>query len=244
MEIDLFLSPSEIQTNKIKHRLAVIIDVLRASTSMITALSNGCQGIISVADIEQAKREAQKFPSESVLLGGERNEMLISGFDLSNSPFEYSSDRVKGKRIIFTSSNGSKLFNYVQNAQKTVVAGFVNVTRVSQFIIENNRDVAMLCAGKNGQFGMEDVVCGGMIIDKVKNNNLTLNDGAVAAHILYQFYANDIVQMLHQASHGTRLIEIGHEKDLVMCGQIDSIETIPILYENEIVSLNKSKNLL
>ena len=242
MKIDLFLSPSEIQLDKIKDRLAIIIDVLRASTSMITALSNGCQGIISVADIDQAKQLAQKFPLESVLLGGERNEKLIPGFDLSNSPFEYTSKRVNDKRIIFTSSNGSKLFNYVQEAKKTVVAGFVNVTIMSQFIIENNLDVAILCAGKNGQFGLEDAVCGGMIIDKLKNNNLALNDGAVATHIMYQFYADDIVQMLHQTSHGTRLIEIGREEDLVLCGQIDSIEMIPILYKNEIVLLKNSKN--
>ena len=99
MKIDLFLSPSEIQLDKIKDRLAIIIDVLRASTSMITALSNGCQGIISVADIDQAKQLAQKFPLESVLLGGERNEKLIPGFDLSNSPFEYTSERVNGKTV-------------------------------------------------------------------------------------------------------------------------------------------------
>ncbi len=244
MKIDLFLSPSEIQPDKIKDRLAIIIDVLRASTSMIMALSNGCEGIISVSDIDQAKRVAQKFPPETVLLGGERNEMLIPGFDLSNSPLEYSSDRVKDKRIIFTSSNGSRLFNYVQKAQKTVVAGFVNMTVVSKFIVENKLDVAFLCAGKNGQFGLEDAVCGGMIINKLKNNKLILNDGAVAAQILYQFYANDIVNMLYQASHGIRLVEIGHEEDLVICGQIDSLETIPILHKNEIVSLNKSKNLL
>ena len=241
MKIDLFFSPTEIQPGKIKDRLVVIIDVLRASTSMITALSKGCRGIVPVSEIDQAKKAVQNFPPESVLLCGERNEMPIPGFDLSNSPLEFTADRVKDKKIIFTSSNGSRLFDYVQYAQKTIVAGFVNVTIVSKFIIENKLDVAILCAGKNGQFGLEDAVCGGMIIDKIadlKDKSFTLNDGAVAAQTIYLYYAKNITEMLNQASHGKRLIEIGHEADLIECGQIDSIETIPILSGNELVPLN------
>lgn len=242
MKIDLFLCQSEIQRNQLEDRLVVIIDVLRASTSMITALANGCRGIISVAEIALAKKLAQNFPPESILLCGERNEMLIPGFDLSNSPLEYTVDKVKDKRIIFTSSNGSKLFDHVQGAQITIVAGFVNVTIVSNFIIKSNRDVAILCAGKNGQFGLEDAVCGGMIIDKIaetKEESSALNDGAIAAQTMYQFYAKDIIGMLYQASHGKRLIEIGQEQDLVECGKIDSIETIPILNGAELVSLSQ-----
>lgn len=241
MKIDLFLSRREIQPDVIEGRLAIIIDVLRASTSIITALANGCKGVIPVSEIEDAKKLAAKFLAESVLMGGERNEMPIPGFDLSNSPLEYTANRVAGKKIIFTSSNGSQLFHYSRQAQNTLVAGFVNVSILSRFVVQNGVDIVILCAGKNGQFGMEDAVCGGMLIDKITNittNSLTLNDGAIAARVLYQFYAGDITGMLSQTSHGKRLVAIGHQEDLTICGQIDSIELIPILRQNELVSLS------
>lgn len=240
MKIDLFLCQSEIQRNQLEDRLVVIIDVLRASTSMITALANGCRRIIPVSEIDPAKKLAQDLSPELALLCGERNEMIIPGFDLSNSPLEYTADKVKDRTIIFTSSNGSKLFDYIQFARKTIVAGFVNVTLVAKFIVESKLEVAILCAGKNGQFGLEDAVCGGMIIDKIvelKNDWSVLNDGAIAAQTMYQFYAKNIIGMLYQASHGKRLIEIGQEQDLVECGKIDSNETIPILNRNELVPI-------
>jgi 2-phosphosulfolactate phosphatase len=241
LKIDLFFSAAEIPSVKINGRVAVIIDVLRASTSIITALANGCRGILPVSEIDEAKQLAQQFPPESILLGGERNEMPIPGFDLSNSPLEYTADKVIEKRIIFTSSNGAKLFNYIRDAHKAIVAGFVNVTASSEFIIEHNADVSIMCAGKNRLFGIEDAVCGGMIVDKILNKTsvyLNLNDGAVAAQRLYLSYADNITEMLYQTSHGKRLVEIGSEQDIKACGQLDSFNTIPILRQNELVSLS------
>ena len=243
MNIDLFLSRSEIQQEKIKGRIAVVIDVLRASTSIITALKNGCQGIIPISEVEDAKELAKNFPSDSVLLGGERNEMLVPGFDLSNSPLEYTLDRVNSKRIIFTSTNGSRLFNDARQAEICSVGAFVNITRLSDYIIKTGLDLVVLCAGKLGSFGLEDVVCGGMIIEKIINENskpLHLNDGAIASRILYSYYANNIFDMLFQSSHGKRLIEIGQEKDLDICSSVDSIPTIPVLQGDELISLENS----
>lgn len=241
MKIDLFLSRSEIQQDKIAGRLVVIIDVWRASTSIITALANGCIGIIPVAEVEQARELAKKFPPNSILLGGERNELPIPGFDLSNSPLDYVADRVRDKRIIFTSSNGAKLFRDARFAKKTVVGGFLNVTMLSDLILKNDLDVSILCAGKNDQFGLEDAVCGGMIIDKIIKKapdrwEVKANDGALAARILYDFYAIDISKMIYQSTHGRRLIEIGQEPDLLISVSIDSQEIIPILKNGELIS--------
>jgi len=241
LKIDLLLSRSEIQPDKVAGRLVVIIDVWRASTSIITALANGCAGIIPVAEVEQARALAKKFPPNSILLGGERNELPIPGFDLSNSPLDYSADLVKNKRIIFTSSNGAKLFSNAHSAEKTVVGGFLNVTILSDLILGNNLDVSILCAGKNGQFGLEDAVCGGMIIDKVIKKTpgrceIELNDGALAARILYDFYANNLSELIYQSSHGKRLIEIGQEPDLLISLSTDSKEIIPILKNDQLIS--------
>jgi len=243
LKIDLFPSRLGIQQETLRGRIAIVIDVLRASTSIITALSNGCKGIVPISEVDEAKKLSQKFPSQSLLLGGERNEMPIPGFDLSNSPLDYTVDRVKSKRIIFTSTNGSRLFNYARQAKICSVGAFINVTPLCNYILKTGLDLVILCAGNKGCFGMEDVVCGGMIIEKISKESshpFHLNDGAVASRVLYGYYSNNIYDMLFQSLHGKRLIEIGQEKDLEICASIDSITTIPILKEDELISLENN----
>lgn len=241
MNIDLFLSRSEIQAAKIANRVAVIIDVWRASTSIITALANGCAGIIPDGEVESAKERARGFSPDAILLGGERNELPIPGFDLSNSPLDYTVDRVKDRRIIFTSSNGAKLFKMAVGASRVIVAGFLNVSAVSDFVLSSHQDIAILCAGKNDQFGLEDAVCGGMIIDQITKQaahrmEIKLNDGALAARILYDHYATNLSAMIEQSVHGKRLLEIGQQQDLLISLAVDSRKIVPILRNDELVS--------
>jgi 2-phosphosulfolactate phosphatase len=242
LQLDVYLSQAEIQAGELKDRLVVVIDVLRASTTIITALANGARGIIPISEVEQAKKIASQFSEGSVLLGGERNELPILGFDLSNSPLEYTHEKVQGKKLIFTSSNGAQLFQYTRHASQTIVAGFVNVTPVCNYIAASNVDVAFLCAGKHRRIGLEDVICGGMIIEKLSRNmknSLQLTESAVAAKLLYQHYAGNMIEMLYERPHGRRLIEIGQEKDLLECGAVDSIDLIPILQGAELIGLNR-----
>lgn len=236
--INLFLSSAEIKSDELRGSIAVVIDVLRASTSIITALAHGAKSVIPVAQVETARKLAAAFHDRPVLLCGERNEMIIEGFDLSNSPLEYTTDRVMGKTIIFTSTNGAQLFDHARTAAQVIVGAFVNVSVLSHYLVCAKADVSILCAGKNGRIGLEDVVCGGMIISQLltqMDDAVECNDGAIAAHILYRNYANHILDMLYQASHGKRLIAIGQEQDLKICGAIDAIGTIPVLSGDELI---------
>ncbi len=245
MKIDLFLARSEIKSDQVTDRLAVIIDVWRASSSMITALANGCRAVIPVAEVAAARELAQQYPSGTVLLAGERNELPIPGFDLSNSPFDYQSDRVRERRIIFTSTNGAQLFDAARSARTIVVAGFLNVSRICDLILARQLDVALLCAGKNAQFGLEDAVCAGMIIRKISQcashpQQFDLNDGAQAAQILYDHFAHDLSKMIYQASHGRRLMELGQMQDLLHAIAVDALGIIPIMKDGELVSLDEN----
>ncbi len=244
MKLDVLLNRSEIQAEQIAGRLAIIIDVWRASTSMITALANGCRAIVPVAEVAVARELAQQFPSGSVLLAGERNELPIPGFDLSNSPLDYYVDRVRHKRIIFTSSNGAQLFDAARLARRIIVAGFLNASRISEYILQAQLDVALLCAGKNAQFGLEDAVCAGLIIRKTqqyaKDLQIDLNDGARAAQILYDYYASDLAQMIHHATHGRRLMELGQRDDLMAAIAVDAIPIIPVMKNGELVKSDES----
>lgn len=239
MKIDVLLNRSEIQAEQVTDRVAIIIDVWRASTSMITALANGCRAVVPVAEVVAARKLAQQFPSGSVLLAGERNELPIPGFDLSNSPLEYQVDRVREKRIIFTSSNGAQLFDAARLARQIIVAGFLNASRISEYILQAQLDVALLCAGKNAQFGLEDAVCAGLIIRKIqqraRDQQFDLNDGARAALILYDFYSRDLAQMVHQAAHGRRLMELGQRDDLMAAIAVDAIPILPVMKNGELV---------
>ena len=236
MKVDLYLNRSELQNVQLqKDQIAVVIDVLRASTTIITALKNGCLEIVPVAEVSEAFNVRNKSLSQAILLGGERNEMIVPGFDMSNSPAEYTSDRVKGQTIIFTSTNGAQLFNFSRIAEHAVVCGFVNILTVCSYLTKVKKDIAILCAGKNGQFGLEDAVCGGMLVKELnKPNSFVLNDGAVAAEILYEHFADNILSMLYLSSHGKRLIEIGQENDLNTCASLNSINVVPVYRDGKI----------
>jgi len=241
MKINLFVNRAELQGATFSsEEIVVVIDVLRASTTIIQAFKNGCKSITPVAQVEHARRLACEWRGSEVLLCGERNEMLIPGFDLSNSPQEFTSEVVCGKDIIFTSTNGAQLFGISANAHHAVVSSFINVGAVADYLCNHNMAVNILCAGKHGRFGLEDVVCGGMlvaIIQQVKKSEQKLNDGALAAYILYRQFQNDINAMLHQSSHGRRLVEIGRQDDLVFCAAINNIPIIPIFKNGKITRL-------
>ncbi|MDZ7264130.1 MAG: 2-phosphosulfolactate phosphatase [candidate division KSB1 bacterium] len=245
MNIDIYLSLAEIDSAALKDRLAVVIDVLRASTSIITALANGATSVIPMAEVAAARSKAKQYNPDQVLLGGERNELPLAGFHLSNSPADYAATAVQGKRIIFTSSNGAQLFQLIRPARKTVVAGFVNMSAIAHYIERERLDVTLLCAGKQRRIGLEDVICGGMIINRLAQSataDSNLTEAAVAAQILYQHYADNILDMLYERPHGQRLIEIGQENDLRLCGAIDAHGIVPILCGEELIALPNHKD--
>jgi len=246
VKIDLYVNRAELENIDLnKNQIAVIIDVLRASTSIITALANGCKAVIPVAEVADAFKKANKLGREKVLIGGERNEQIVAGFDLSNSPSDYGLKKVKDKTIVFTSTNGAQLFDLARSAGQSIVGGFVNISSVAAFSVDKKNDVAILCAGKSKQFGLEDVVCGGMIIKKIMSRTKEpplMNDGANAAIMLYERYAGDLLAMLYRSSHGQRLIAIGQANDLSLCAALDTAQVVPICQNGKIILADQKGN--
>ncbi|NOZ60615.1 MAG: 2-phosphosulfolactate phosphatase [Calditrichaeota bacterium] len=247
MRIDLFVNRAELSSDKLNERqIAVVVDVLRATTTMVTAFANGCSEIIPVAEVEQALQQAKNYRANEVLLGGERNEQALPGFDLSNSPLEYTTDAVKNKTIVMTTTNGSQLFALAEIPTETIVCSFLNVSAVARYLQKKGNDVVFLCAGKYGEFGLEDVVCGGMTISKIvaeTREKFQMNDGAIAAYRLYQSYDKKISHMLAETNHGKRLIEIGRGADLDFAAQVDAYQIVPGWKNGAIRLLNKPKEI-
>jgi 2-phosphosulfolactate phosphatase len=245
MKIEVFFSPSQVDELFLRDKNVIVIDVLRASTTIAMALMNGAREIIPVSTIESAVKISGNLFGDVVLRGGERNGKMIEGFNLGNSPAEYVPDAVKGKTIIFCTTNGSSAIVKSRYAKNLVVAGFINMATVIEFIKEVNEDFYILCAGKQSLFCIEDSVCAGMIISLLMNDeaiSIELNDPAVAAAVLYKSMGKNLQRTIRAADHGKYLTEIGFKNDIKLCTDIDSVPVLPVLVGNSI-KLRKKETL-
>ena len=230
MRVDLFFTPGQTDEMSLRGKTVVMIDVLRASTTIATALRNGAKEIIPVATVESAVKLSGNLFGDVILLGGERNGKMIEGFHLGNSPSEYTEERVKGKSIIFSSTNGSQAMVKARFAREMLVCGFVNISTVAAFLRDAERDFVVVCAGSNGMFSLEDAVAAGLLIQKLADDRhltLELSDAALAAQSLYKAFGRGIPKMLRSVEHGRYLTQIGYEADLALCAAIDTVPVLP-----------------
>lgn len=243
VHIEVHYSPSEVDELQLKDKNVVVIDVLRSCTTVATALQNGAKEIIPLNNIENAVKISGNLVGEVILRGGERNGRMIEGFDLGNSPQEYNEKVVKGKSIIYLTSNGTVAMVKGKFAKNLVIASFVNLSTVLKFLLTLTDNLIFICAGKDNRFCLEDTVCAGKIIENLKKKSLSeliLDDGAMAALSLNKDFGKDILRMLKNSTHGKHLIEIGYEEDLKVCAKIDSVPVLPVL-NGSIIRL-KQKN--
>lgn len=212
-----------------------MIDVLRASTTIATALYNGAKEFIPVPTVEAAMKIVGDRSGEVTLLGGERNGNMIEGFHLGNSPLEYTEERVKGRSIVFTSTNGSQALAKARYAKEVLVCAFVNISAVVRELREARGDLTILCSGREGDFSMEDAVCAGMVLAKLLDTNtesITYGDAGAASLLLYKSQKRSLVGMLAKSEHGTYLKEIGYGNDVKFCAGIDTMPVVPALTGN------------
>ena len=230
MKIDLVFSQAHLDEMQLRDKNVVVIDVLRSSTTVVAALQNGAREIIPVGSIESAVKISGSLFGDVTLRGGERNGKIIQGFNLGNSPLEYSEATVRGKSIIFCTTNGSVAMVKSRYARTMTVGSFVNLSAVVDFVRGIGSDVLLLCAGRPGGFSMEDSVCAGMMVQRLREDKSVMaTDSALAAQTLYKAFGRSIPKMLRNSEHGKYLIEIGFEDDISMCAAVDSVPAVPLL---------------
>jgi 2-phosphosulfolactate phosphatase len=234
MRADIELIPRDVPNRKGEGKVFVVIDVLRATTTIIEALSNGCTDVIPVVTVDEAFSLAKRLPGEETLIGGERGGLKVDGFDLGNAPREYSRDVVSGKRVILTTTNGTRALQSVAGCELVFVAGFTNAHAVVQRCIALKADPVIIPAGREGKFSLEDVVCGGMMMDLLKREGVVLTDGARASCILYKAFAHDLLEMARNSEHGRELIRLGLEEDLAFCVQTNVSVLVPVFREGSL----------
>jgi len=233
LKINVFFSHHDVDTElDLKDKNVVVIDVLRTTTTMITGLANGAKEVIPTESIAAAGiigRNSQ----EQALLCGEKNAKVIEGFNLGNSIREYSEENVKGKSLIFCSTNGTPALIKSKFSHICVILGFINMSRVVQYMNELGADFIILCAGKTEEFSLEDTVCAGMLIDMLTGDNSShefeLSDSALGAAKMYTAYKKDLLKMMRDSEHGRFLVSLGFEQDLVDSAKVNLYNILPVL---------------
>ncbi|MGQ0646728.1 MAG: 2-phosphosulfolactate phosphatase [Gemmatimonadaceae bacterium] len=246
MRVDVVFGPAAIPPAEWHGRVVVVIDVLRASTTIATALANGAKTIIPFESGEEAVTRSKSFERGEVLLAGERRMATIPGFELGNSPREFTGEAVDGKTILFTTSNGTAALVAVQGARDVLVGSFVNFSVVSAMLraaARDDVDLVLLCAGSDRQFALEDAVCAGRFVRSLSRRlaTATLNDAARAALMLERKYASDLLALLGTAAHGKALAEAGFAEDLAFCANLDSQPVVPVYAERQITRLGSDR---
>jgi 2-phosphosulfolactate phosphatase len=236
MRIESLFTPNEIDESLVKGRTVIVIDVLRVCTTIAFAMSSGCERVIPVESVEAATHLAASLDKQVTLLGGEKEGKRIDGFNLGNSPLEYTPELVKGKTIVLATTNGTKAISRSQGAKQILITSFVNMSAVVEYAGKPGSDLlTIVCAGKQGRFAMEDAVCAGMLIERLCADNETeLNDGARAARSLYKLNKQSIPSLLKSCEHGSYLSSLGFGEDLDVCGTVDSLKILPIVKEGRI----------
>jgi 2-phosphosulfolactate phosphatase len=237
MEVNLHLTPFEATEERLKEHTAVVVDVLRASTTICAALGAGAKEVIPAESSAAAIQLASLLSRDTILLCGEREGLLIEGFDLGNSPFQYTPAMVNGKTLIFSSTNGTPTILKTRQASKTYICGFVNLDLVANALAEDGSVIDVLCAGKFNQFAIEDAVCAGIMLTELQRKTgrePVLNDGATAALLLAEKYRDAIPEIVVNSQHGRYLAEIGAEADLPFCADLNHLPILPAFNDGRI----------
>lgn len=232
--------PSALKRIDQKDKIVVIIDVLRACTTIVQAFSQGCKAFYPVSSIKKAREKLKQLKGRggvtTPLLGGERKGLKIKGFDLGNSPLEYNSDKVRNKNIIFTTSNCTKNLNACKQPKEALLCAFLNIYHVANYLSTLNNDVIIALSGREGDFSLEDAVCAGMFIDELFGRKpVTVSDLGSVCRIAYLHYKGNIIDALANSTHGRVLKSIGFEDDIKFCAQIGKREILPKYIHGEIL---------
>ncbi|HEY3423951.1 MAG TPA: 2-phosphosulfolactate phosphatase [Negativicutes bacterium] len=226
MNIEICFTPQEYRAECFMGYTAVVIDVFRATTSIATAFYHGCHAIIPVETVEQAFAQKEAVYPEAIL-AGERQGLLIPGFQLGNSPQEYTCEKVKGRIIIMTTTNGTVALHKTLETPQVYTVGFVNAMAVCLKLQSENKNVVILCAGTEGSFSLEDTLCAGLIADRL-SSDAVLTDKAMAVQGMYRGFRLNMLKRVAQSSHARYLAQIGFTQDIKLCMEQDIFAVTPV----------------
>jgi len=242
LRLDVFLTAGELAGADCTGRVVAVIDVLRASTTIVTALANGARAVVPFADADELMTRARQFERGDVRLAGERRMLPIEGFDLGNSPAQFTTDAVGGMTVLMTTTNGTRALVGAQGAVDVVVAAYVNLSVVTAMLrtaLRGGTNVVIACAGQDGHYALEDAACAGRYVRMVTRrlSGVAMNDAAHSCALLARNYGDEIGTVFLDSAHGRALADAGFREDLALCAAVDAYPIVPVFTERQITKL-------
>lgn len=227
-QLRVFNLPRQVAPEELADSTVVVIDLLRASSTICQALAAGAREVVPFLEVEEAVAAAAADRA-NVVLGGERGGRRIEGFDLGNSPSEYTSESVGGRRVFITTTNGTRALHHARQAKQILVGAFVNLSAVARSLLDAPQ-VDILCAGTEGEESLEDILAAGAIVEQLVASDRAkwrLSDAAETALATWQARGNKLAVELRFTPGGVNLLAIGMDRDLVDCARVDSLPVVP-----------------
>lgn len=237
MKVDVIATAAEVTAERIAGKVAVVIDVFRATSVMVTALENGAERIIPKTGVEESFALKEKLMAANaqakVILGGERHTVIIEGFDLDNSPLAYTAQAVAGSTIIMSTTNGTRAVNSAHGADQIWIASLLNATAATDAAALSGKDIVLICSGRNNRFTIEDALCAGKIVGLLEQNyGYTTTDLAWVTKDLYQRYKGNLREALAHCQHYNRIASGALASDVDHCLREDIYTSTPRVVNN------------
>ncbi len=235
MNIEVCYTPQAYNLFHKDESIVVVIDIFRATSAIVTAFYNGVSKMIPVATVEEAK----EYQRNGYMAAAERNGEMIEGFELGNSPFGYMNNKVKGKIIAISTTNGTQAIEASRKASKILVGSFLNLDVLCEYLAAQKKDVILVCAGWKNKFNLEDTIFAGAVVEKLTTESgyeITC-DSAIASKHLYNIAKNDLFEFLGNSSHRNRLAKLDLERDIKYCLTPNQCPVIPVMEGKYLVKL-------
>lgn len=229
--IDVCLSPELLHLYDLQDRTVVVVDILRATSCMVTAFAHGAERIIPFANQE----ECLQMKMRGFITSGERDGKKVEGFDKGNSPFEYMGDQVAGRKIAFTTTNGTQAIAKSKSAKEIIIGSFLNLSSITKYVLFSHNNILIVCAGWKGKVNLEDTLFAGALVERLKNYIEPDCDAPLAAQHLYNLAKENMVEFLQHSSHVKRLQRLNIQKDIEFCLTPDQYTVVPKLVRGELI---------
>lgn len=235
MHIEVIANIGEARSDEFLHKTVIVVDVLRATSTIITALMNGSKGVVPVDTVIKAKELAK----DGDLLGGERYCKKIPGFDLGNSPLEYTREAVQGKRVILTTTNGTRGIQKAIKADRVLAGAIINGRASAAAAIDLKRDTVIVCAGTQDVFSLEDGLCAGFILNEIAallgESLMITNDFGLAMRGCYLEAKDRLFETILACSNGKKMKKSGFSADVELCAKVNMTDCVPVLEQDQMV---------
>jgi 2-phosphosulfolactate phosphatase len=242
--LNVYTLPKLVEPEELLGGSAIVIDVLRSTTTIVHALAAGAREVVPCAEVDEARRIARQFPPDQVVLGGERGGLAVKGFDLGNSPEDYTPARLRGKTLVITTTNGTRAMAHARTAAQIFLGAFVNVSALCEQL-QGRQAIHILCSGTEGQSSDDDNLLAGMMVDRLQRGDglgHVLNAQAITAQEMWlhkfalplalgaeRLEPERLAEALRDTPGGRNLVELGLDADILAAARIDRFTIVPEL---------------